>query len=82
MNQELIQELNDDFEDIRGLLTFNRDKGKGPAESADPKIKAIDTKGKSYDSVATCLKLDARMAAPTVKVQTEHDIAAQKKRKL
>ena len=82
MNQELIQELNDDFEGIRGLLSFNRDKGRGPAESADPKIKAIDSKAKSYDSVATTLKLDARMAAPTVKVQTEHDVAAQKKRKL
>ena len=84
MNQELINELNDDFDSIRALLKFdrNKSKGSGPQESLDPKIRAIDNKGKSYDSLATTLKLDAKMAAPTVKVQTEHDIAAQKKKRL
>lgn len=65
-----------------GMLDFTRKKNNAPAESTDPKIKAADEKGKDFDSVQMMLKWDQRKGTPVQAVLTEHEKAAQKKRKL
>lgn len=58
INQELIQELDEGYDDLIGMLDFTRKKNGAPAESTDPKIKAADEKGKGFDSVQMMLKFD------------------------
>lgn len=82
INTELIKELDDDYVDLLGMLDFTRKKNNAPAESTDPKIKAADEKGKGFDSVAIMLREDLRKAAPVMKVATEHEKAAQRKKKI
>ena len=64
INQELIQELDDDYLDIIGKLDFTRRKNGAPAESTDPKIQQADEKGKGFDVVQMLLKEDMRKATP------------------
>ena len=82
VNQELIQELDDDYADIIGKLDFTRKKNAGPAESSDPKIKTADEKGKGFDVVSMMLRENLKKATPVALVLSEHDKAAQRKKKI
>ncbi len=64
INTELMQELDEEYGDLVGLLDFNRSKNSKPAESKDPKIKKADEKGKGFDTVQMMLRENLRKAAP------------------
>lgn len=81
INTELIKELDDDYIDIVSKLDFTRKKAV-PQESKDPKIKTADEKGKEFDSVQYSLKMNLVKAQAVTQTLTEHDKAAQKKKKL
>jgi len=80
MNTELAQELDNDYEDLAGLLDFSR---KADGLSKDPKVAAVEVKGREFDSIHATLKQDLRTKAQPVKQElTEKETAAQKRRKL
>ena len=82
INQELITELDDGYNDLLGMLDFTRKKNNGPAESSDPKIQKADEKGKEFDKVQMSLKFDQKKATPVQAALSEHDQAALRKRKI
>lgn len=81
VNMDLIQELDEDYEDICGFLDFTRKKNSAPQASSDPKIAKADEKGKGYDIEKFALREDFKVV-PVQAVQTEHDRALSRRKQI
>lgn len=76
----MVKELDDEYNDLVGLLNFNRNKTRGPEESKDPKIQKSDMKGKEYDKAKfEIMENMGPKAVPVTKAATEHDKALQRR---
>ena len=76
INEDLCEELDNDYNDIRGLLDFQKPKEKVELKKTD------ETRAKTFDELAASFKAQARAAPVKQEALTEKEQAAQKKAKL